>query len=107
MSSMGQKNRRKKALRNKKSAAKAKKPAAPPVAEVKAAPRSTEPAASTEIEPEELDGGGMMIQMRSLISGGKQEKEGFFSRRRTLAEWLVWFGGLIGIYYLVRAFMAE
>jgi len=105
---MGQpKNRRKKALRNKKSATKAKKPVDEVLPKSEAVPLPGEAEVPSEIEPEELDGGGMMIQMRSLISGGKQEKEGFFSRRRTLAEWLVWFGGLIGVYYLVRALMAE
>ena len=104
METMGQpKNRRKKAMRAKKSRTKTKRDSPEPTAAVE-----TEEvlASSDELEQVELhpegEGGGMMIGMRSLISGAKPVKEGFFSRRRTLAEWLLWFAGLIGLYYLYQ-----
>ena len=46
-----------------------------------------------------------MVKMRGLISGAEPVKEGFFSRRRTLGEWLLWLGGGAGLYYAYRFFM--
>ena len=102
---MSRKNRNKKAARRKKVPTKPKKgtspvpdtPEAQPVAEHQA----------EVIREEEPSGGGAMIGMRQMISGAAPVKEGFFSKRRTLAEWLLWFGGAIGLYYLVRSLMGE
>ena len=101
---MGQpKNRRKKAMRAKKSRTKTKRDNPEPItaAAVEDVPAPSEDLEQTESHPE-VEGGGMMIGMRSLISGGKPVKEGFFSKRRTLAEWLLWLAGLIGLYYLYQ-----
>ena len=102
---MSQKNRNKKAARKKKTSAKPKKDASSVDPTPEAMPVVEHP--SEVIREEEPSGGGAMIGMRQMISGAAPVKEGFFSKRRTLAEWLVWFGGAIGLYYLVRALTGE
>ena len=50
---------------------------------------------------------GLMASMRRIVTGGQVSKtnQGLFSTRRTLGEWLLWFGGLVAVYYLVKYFM--
>lgn len=49
-------------------------------------------------------GTGAMGKMRGLISGAEPVKEGFFTRRRTLGEWLLWLGAGAALYYAYRLF---
>jgi len=101
---MGQpKKRRKKSIRAKKSRPKPQKASLEPALAEPAEEELVLADNSEQVEPQdESEGGGMMIGMRTLISGGKPVKEGFFSKRRTLAEWLVWFAGLFGLYHLYQ-----
>jgi hypothetical protein len=47
-------------------------------------------------------GTGAMGKMRGLISGAEPVKEGFFTRRRTLGEWLLWLAAGAALYYAYR-----
>lgn len=51
-------------------------------------------------------GTGAMGKMRGLISGAEPVKEGFFTRRRTLGEWLLWLGAGAALYYAYHFFSA-
>jgi len=50
---------------------------------------------------------GLMASMRRIVTGGQVSKtnQGLFSTRRTLGEWLLWFGGLVAVYYLAQFFL--
>ena len=102
---MSRKNRNKKAARKKKTSAKPKKVTQAVASGAEPAPAPTQEAAVIREEPS--SGGGAMIGMRKMISGGAPAKEGFFNKRRTLAEWLLWFGGAVALYFVVRSFLAE
>ena len=101
LTGMSRKNRNKKTARRKKPTPKPNKPAEQAAAdsEAIAMPAEASPADTAHEEP--LSGGGAMIGMRKLIGGGVPVKEGFFTKRRTLGEWLLWFAGAIGLYYAV------
>ena len=95
------KNRSRKSARRKNSVSKPKKKTvsdAPELASVAEEDTST-------TSHESPTGTGAMVKMRGLISGAEPVKEGFFSRRRTLGEWLLWLGGGTGLYYAYRFFM--
>ena len=50
----------------------------------------------------------MLTSMRRVASGVKPSKSGsFLSRRRSLGEWALWFGGLAIVYYSVDYFFGE
>ena len=104
---MSRKNRNKKLARSKKPKPKPKKV----VEECSATPDGmatpAEAVTSDEAYEEPISGGGAMIGMRKIIGGSVPVKEGFFTKRRTLGEWLLWFGGAIGLYYAVRPFFGE
>lgn len=105
------KNRRKKPGSKKKSDNKQKRTARP-----------TDKAGSDSVEnkveyaddlPDDLGLGryserpGLLTNMRSMISGGGEAKDGFLTRRRSLTEWAMWFGGAAAIYMLIRHLVGE
>ena len=94
LTGMSRKNRNKKTARRKKPTTKPNEPVEQATADSEASP------ADTDYE-ESSSGGGAMIGMRKLIGGSVPVKEGFFTKRRTLGEWLLWFAGAIGLYYAV------
>ena len=101
------KNRRKKPSRPKKAAKSNKHVNRSTPAHQQAVP-TDEPMAMQSSDYEKDDSGsGTMIGMRRLISGAQPAKDGFFSRRRTLGEWALWFGGLYGVYYAISHFLAK
>ena len=56
----------------------------------------------------ESSGEGMLTSMRRITGGVKADKTGsFLSRRRTLGEWAIWFGGLAIVYYSVDYFFGD
>ena len=93
-------NKSKKSPRRKKNAAQPKKKQGP------AGSSSQNPA--TPIDQEvanevhDPDSTGAMVKMRGLISGAEPVKKGFFTRRRTLGEWLLWIGLGTALYYAYR-----
>ena len=97
--------------RNKPKKTKRKKNAAQPKKKASAAAKASEsPAVVMEdlsSEVSDYDSAGAMTKMRGLISGAKPEKEGFFTRRRTLGEWLLWFGAIAALYYAYKHFTGE
>ena len=102
------KNRNKKADRQKKSRAKPKEQSGSPVSNPEPLLEHMDPAAMNQVECEEPgSGGGTMIGIRKLINGAQPVKEGFFSRRRTLGEWSLWFGGAIALYYAIQHFLGD
>ena len=101
------KNRRKKPSRPKKSAKPNKHVNRSTPAHQQAVPTDESLAMESSEYDDETPAGGTMIGMRRLISGAQPAKDGFFSRRRTLGEWALWFGGLYGVYYAISHFLAK
>ena len=97
--------------RNKPKKNKRKKNAAQPKKKASAAAKASESPAEVmedlSSEVSDYDSAGAMTKMRGLISGAKPEKEGFFTRRRTLGEWLLWFGAIAALYYAYKHFTGE
>ncbi len=102
------KNRRKKPKQTKKSSARPKKKHS---SVDKDSQESLSNASENVLDDyparDESDGPGLLTSMRGMVAGGGDAKDGFFSRRRSLTEWALWFAGGTGLYLLFRHFFID
>ena len=95
-------NKSKKSPRRKKNASQPKKKSDSATPQAASTPEQIQPDIQSEVH--NPDSTGAMVKMRGLISGAEPVQEGFFTRRRTLGEWLLWLAAGAALYYAYLLF---